>query len=167
MERFLSQSRLIATKLLRLHTQENEHHKLDSIIEALTSKFFFHGHPINRIEAKELGLKVTENTPPEILTAMWELFLDFEDDLKFKDNFDPVSRLMPLKTGVGTPGVFTELAGFEEDLTWSVVESHTLSSRYEQRVRYILNSDPQLQTSLNAIVLSQRWNQSKPSETQP
>jgi len=162
-ERFLSQSRMIATKLLVLHTDKNDHHKLESIIEALTSKLFFHGHPINRIEAKELGLKVLENVSPEIETAMWELFLDFEKELKFKENFDPIGRLFVLKTGVGTPGIHSQLASFDEDLSAAIVESSLLSSRLDQQMRYTLTADPQLQPQMGATVLSLRWNQTAPA----
>jgi hypothetical protein len=158
-ERFLSQSRMIATKLLVLHTDKNDHHKLESIIEALTSKLFFHGHPINRLEAKDLGLKVLDNVPPEIETAMWDLFIDFEQELKFNDPFDPISKLFSIRTGVGTPGIYTETATFDEILSWAIVESSSLSSRLDQQVRYTLTADPQLQQQMGATVLSHKWNQ--------
>ena len=73
-ERFISQSRMIARKLLLLHTSKNDEHTLESVIEALASKLFFHGHPINRSEARELGLKVMENVPTEVESLMWDIY---------------------------------------------------------------------------------------------
>ena len=66
-ERFLSQSRLIAKKILSTHMADLDEHALDEIIENLTSKLYFHGHPINRHEAKdELKLKVNVDLPPHM-----------------------------------------------------------------------------------------------------
>jgi hypothetical protein len=73
-ERFISQSRLIARKILLTHmTDEASKHEMDEIIETLASKLYFHGHPINRKEARvELKLKVAENIPPELEASMWK-----------------------------------------------------------------------------------------------
>ena len=58
-ERFLSQSRMIAKKILRTHMKEPDEHTIDEIVENMASKLYFHGHPINRREAKnDLKLKV-------------------------------------------------------------------------------------------------------------
>ena len=75
-ERFISQSRLIARKILLTHmSAETSKHEMDEIIETLASKLYFHGHPINRKEAREeLKLKVAEKVPPELEAAMWKLY---------------------------------------------------------------------------------------------
>src|SRR5207245_1573237 len=58
-ERFLSQSRMIARKILGTHKDEVEKHVIEDIVENMASKLYFHGHPINRKEAKDdLKLKV-------------------------------------------------------------------------------------------------------------
>ena len=50
-KRFISQSRMMATKLLSLHMDGKEQaHQISEIVDSLTSKLFYHGHPINRIE---------------------------------------------------------------------------------------------------------------------
>jgi hypothetical protein len=58
-ERFIAQSRMIARKILLTHMQEEQsRHEIDETIETLASKLYFHGHPINRQEARvELKLK--------------------------------------------------------------------------------------------------------------
>ncbi len=158
-ERFLAQSRLVARKLLKLHTDAESEHKLDHIIEALASKLYFHGHPINRVEARtELGLKVVENVPDELETTMWDLFLDFEAELRNREPFDPsatVSR-MP-HTAAPKQGMFVELARHEEDLTWSIVESARCSSTFVQRLRMTLISAPNNEQVINHQSLQQSW----------
>lgn len=76
-KRSLSQSRMMARKLLSLHMDKaNEEHKINEIVDSLTSKLFFHGHPINRVEAVEqIGLRTVEYPPATVEDLMWELYL--------------------------------------------------------------------------------------------
>lgn len=94
-ERFLSQSRMMARKILKTHMKEDsDDHKIDEIVESMASKLYFHGHPINRVEAKDdLGLKVNKDLSPELETAMWDLYLLFEKDLENQALFNPVADL--------------------------------------------------------------------------
>ncbi len=90
--RFYSQSRMIAKKLLRLHMKQKEEHTIDEIVDALTAKLFFHGHPINRKEAKELKLKIN-NPPKEVEDLMWQLYEKYEEEMEIKNPFNPVEIL--------------------------------------------------------------------------
>lgn len=94
-ERFLSQSRLIARKLLKLHMGEGVSERdIEDIIEGLASKLYFHGHPINRVEAKrELRLNIVEKTPDGVEEAMWSLYLDFESEFSNREPFVPFADL--------------------------------------------------------------------------
>jgi hypothetical protein len=88
-KRFYSQSRMMATKLLELHMDgTKEAHKVKEIADNLNSKLYFHGHPINRTEAKALGLKV-ESMTPKLEDAVWKLYLDYEEDMKLEQPFKP------------------------------------------------------------------------------
>lgn len=89
-KRFYSQSRMMARKLLELHMDKiHEEHKITEIADNLNSKLYFHGHPINRKEAKEqLGLKVKETTP-ELAEAMWNLYSAYESEMKLEEVFNP------------------------------------------------------------------------------
>jgi len=93
-ERFISQSRLIARKILETHMKKEDQHNIDEIIEMMASKLFFHGHPINRKEAREeLKLKVVEKVPPELETGMWTLYKDFEAEMENRIAFDPMTEI--------------------------------------------------------------------------
>lgn len=86
--RFYSQSRMMARKLLGLHMDMDQKHVIDEITETLTSKLFFHGHPINRAEARDLKLKV-EDPDSKLENLMWSLYLSYEKDLEMNTTFDP------------------------------------------------------------------------------
>ena len=88
-KRSLSQSRLMARKLLALHMDmSKEEHKINEVVNNLTSKLFFHGHPINRQEAKEqVGLRTVEDPSPKVEQLMWQLYLDYEEEIKMEEPF--------------------------------------------------------------------------------
>jgi len=97
-QRHHNQSRLMARKLLRLHMAESEEHEIEQLIDNLKSNLFYHGHPINREEAKnDLKLKVEAPTD-EVESLMWELYREYEEDLKLKEPFNAL-RELELKSG--------------------------------------------------------------------
>ena len=93
-ERFLSQSRMMGRKILKTHMPEEKHdHVINETIENLASRLFFHGHPINRKEAKDqLQLKVVH--PDEKLEAdMWGLYKLYEDCFESQAPFNPIALM--------------------------------------------------------------------------
>jgi hypothetical protein len=90
-KRFLSQSRMMAKKLLSLHMSASEQHAIDEIVDKLTSKLFFHGHPINRSEAREqVGLKTVDDASPELEPLIWSLYEEYEREMKMNEPFQAV-----------------------------------------------------------------------------
>jgi len=90
-KRSLSQSKMMAKKLLSLHMNNAEEaHKIDEIIDNLTSKLYYHGHPINRKEAKEqIGIKTIEEPSARVEQLMWDLFVEYDKEIKSEIPFDP------------------------------------------------------------------------------
>ncbi len=88
------QSRLMARKLLKLHMQkESQEPEIERLIDTLKSNLFYHGHPINREEART-DLKLNVEDPPEgVESLMWELYLQYEDGLKLNEPFNPLREL--------------------------------------------------------------------------
>ena len=69
---------------------------IEEIIENMASKLYFHGHPINRNEArKELRLKVLEKPSLELEGAMWSLYKEFELEFRTKNFFTHTEILQP------------------------------------------------------------------------
>ena len=93
-ERFVLQSRMIATKILKTHMVGVDEHVIQEIVETMASKLFFHGHPINRLEAKnDLKLKVNMELTPDLETAIWDLYKDYESEFKNTENLNPPGDL--------------------------------------------------------------------------
>lgn len=93
-QRSHNQSRLMARKLLKLHMKsESQEPEIERLIDTLKSNLFYHGHPINREEARtELKLKVAV-PPPEVESLMWDLYLQYEGDLKLNEPFNVLREL--------------------------------------------------------------------------
>ena len=93
-QRSHNQARMMARKLLKQHMSlEKEEHEIEKIIDTLKSNLFYHGHPINRKEAKaDLGLKV-KDAPDDLATLMWDLYVDYEKALKMTEPFHPLHEL--------------------------------------------------------------------------
>jgi hypothetical protein len=91
-KRSLSQSRMMANKLLSLHmTDAKDQHQIEEIVDNLTSKLYYHGHPINRIEAaKNVGIRTVKNPDAELEDLVWKLYLDYEKDMELEVPFNPV-----------------------------------------------------------------------------
>lgn len=92
-KRHISQSRMMARKLLGLHMNHDDHaHHVSNIVENLTSKSFFHGHPINRREAVEqVGLTNLREPTEAVEKAMWRLYLEYEKEMQMDYPFEPGS----------------------------------------------------------------------------
>lgn len=178
-ERFLTQSRMIARKILRTHMSEENSHTIDEIVENMASKLYFHGHPINRKEAKdELHLKVVK-PEPDLEGVMWDLYREYEAEFKNTEIFSPASDLAALPTAApqiipqnpgmpGMPGmpqqalVVSQASPEKEyDLLLATIESNRLSSVYTLKRRFQLL--PIAQTGQQMIKqddLAQGWTHS-------
>jgi hypothetical protein len=88
-QRHHNQSRLLAKKLLKLHMpSEAQEPEIERLIDTLKSNLFFHGHPINRSEAKQ-DVKLKVVAPPQnVEDLMWDLYLQYEDRLKMTEPFN-------------------------------------------------------------------------------
>lgn len=155
-ERFLQQSRMIARKILRTHMKDADDHTINDIVENMASKLFFHGHPINRKEAKlDLKLKIVDDLPPELETALWSLYKDFEVE------FDNLSPFNPAADLAGSIGPETgAVAPKEYDLVHAMIESRSLSSKHSTRHRFTLMGLQPGQVAIRDDVLSQGWSHS-------
>lgn len=164
-ERFISQSRLIARKLLKTHLKVEEDHIIEELVENLASRLYFHGHPINRHEAKDdLGLStVNLDLSPDLESAVWDLYKDFEQDFQNQSVFFPAGDLAIASgkvtfTNAQSPNPLAEKT---YDLLHASIESDRLSCRFTTKRRYSLFRflGPQgIQAIINEDVTEQGWN---------
>jgi len=148
--RFYAQSRMMSQKLLKLHMKDSkDDHVVEEISETLTSKLFFHGHPINRKEAANLKLKIVEPSPA-VEDLMWELYRSYEDELEMNTPFNPQEML----NKSGNDSIESV------DVIGAYVESESQKNKFS--VKYKIARPPipqnatlsvQIQSSISAIVI--------------
>lgn len=106
----------LAAKLLNLHPRGNE--DVETIIKALTTKFYSHVHMINRHEAQEILGNRVAFMPPRLAVAVDRLLRAYEDDFKLR-------RMFFVKKYLGNnPEVEVRfIGGACESRTWSYLFS--------------------------------------------
>jgi hypothetical protein len=172
-ERFVSQSRMMARKILRTHMQPADEHSISEIVENMASKLYFHGHPINRKEAKvDLKLKVVE-PPLDIEKLMWELYLDFEEEFQNTIVFNPAGDLQAMPVaGTGSapmPGMPVQIAREKVyDLVHMIIESEALSCRNTTKRRFrMISAPPGQPPAILEEILEQGWSHSAAAPAVP
>jgi hypothetical protein len=138
-ERFLAQSRMIAKKILKTHMiEDSDDHVIKEIVENMASRLYFHGHPINRIEAqRDLKLKVAKDVPAELEGTMWDLYRLYETEFQNLVPHNPVGdilRSVQQAIAAGTAPVYER----EYELNHACIESARLSSWNYSTRRYTL-----------------------------
>lgn len=155
-KRSISQSRLMAKKLLSLHMDPaDKAHKVATIVDNLTSKLFFHGHPINRMEAKEqLGLENVEAPTDAVERAMWQLYLEYEREMLLGTPFNaPAEYLVDFPAG--NVGEFNQTQAKQAKLVYVESESHCDLCRMEYQI--VGQKQPNLATNVTLIQNSHGW----------
>jgi Serine dehydrogenase proteinase len=104
-KRATSQSRMMGEKLLTLRPgHEFDSHELTEITQKLTSQLYFHGHPINRTEAREdVRLDFVEDADGKVEEAMWNLYNAYSDEMLLQTPFDVIHELSALDALPATP----------------------------------------------------------------
>lgn len=159
-KRFYSQSRMMAKKLLALHMNEKtEHSLIHDIADNLTSKLFFHGHPINRLEAKAIGLKVEHFQSPTEEDLIWNLYSDFASEMKMDEEFNFVHDW--IRTPAGTAVVAGTAAATAvadiDPVVGAYVESSLGTHSYTQTLRAVGARDAIGNIQGSVMVLDQGW----------
>lgn len=166
-ERFLLQSRMIARKILSLHMKdEASKHRIDEIVETLASKLYFHGHPINRREAKEdLGLSAVSYPSQQLEAAIWRLYLDFEEELQNRVAWDPgalINKNVRETVDPASGQTVRTVAAVDVSLRLAFVESAQISSCFQVDKKIApAGQGPNGELMLRDETLDQGWRHSE------
>lgn len=77
-------------KMLQHHMKdEKAQTKARAISEALNSKYFHHGYPVSRNEARTIGLPIAKSDQ-KLEELMWSIWKDLESELKIRETFVPL-----------------------------------------------------------------------------
>jgi hypothetical protein len=135
-----SHIRLVARKLLTSRKEKLDEAKINSIIETLTEKIYSHGHGIGRKEAQEIGLPIEDAEEP-LESAIWNLYLKYEEFLKLTEPLDPLVLLNK------------EEEVHLEQIPIAIIESenktHVFNTKIDFKKRRQIPSNPQININLN------------------
>jgi len=90
-KRFAQLSSQLSEKLLGLHMKDQN--KIKAISDSLNHSFLHHGYPVDRNEAKRLGLPVELPTDEEA-DIMWGIWEDFEKEMDINTPFIPLNLIL-------------------------------------------------------------------------
>ncbi len=156
-KRSLSQSRMMARKLLSLHMDPvKEAHRIDEIVDNLTSKLYFHGHPINRQEARNhVGLSTVVDPSSKVEKLMWQLYLRYEEEMKLEEPFEISDAFL-----AEHPALVAGASAFTNPQTARLVfiESSAKADVYELKYELFGQKAPNgAGTSVTLIVQNRGW----------
>lgn len=95
----------LGKKLLMTHMEDEE--KAEEIASSLNTSFYHHGYTIGRNEAKELGLPIVA-CPKDLEDLIWHVWIDFEEEMKCRIPFEPLTEILTTKEYTDKYGINTE-----------------------------------------------------------
>ena len=128
-KRATSQSRMMGEKLLNLRPEDDfDSHELSELIDKLTSQLYFHGHPINRAEAREdVRLDFVEDATEAVETAMWNLYQGYDEEMEQTQPFD-LHHELAARNALPAPATFDpQLGGGPPNITNTDLGSFTMA----------------------------------------
>jgi hypothetical protein len=182
-------SATMSAKLLKMHMKKDaEGPKATTIAETLNSKFFHHGYPVGRKEAKDIELKVIEPSP-DLEGAIWAIWKDLEADLECRKPFNPMAEVCKLQEVMQilfAPVQFVNIpANLAPDLLKqvqaqivqackiefippvdyaikrAVIESPRRASAHMVRGKIFASRSADAKISLNTVQISSHWEESQ------
>lgn len=153
-KRGTAQARMLGEKLLRLRDADIDQHAVEELLDHLTTKLHYHGHPINRVEAKSLKLPIEEPNKTTA-AAMWDLFQIYEQDFEADQMFDPLGEALATPGFALTPGVWSSAVLPNKRL--AVVESAKQVDVLDQTFRVAATVAGDGGIAANVASIGARW----------
>jgi hypothetical protein len=121
----------IGAKLLQFRSEKKKISQRQAlkISEKLNKNFFNHGHPLNRYEAKEIGLNVSEPSV-RLEDLMWNVHMDVETEFLNNTPFDIISNYLQNNPALPPGATLIPVGEYSFDLKFAVVESARLQREY-------------------------------------
>lgn len=166
-KRHTLQSQMMGSKLLKSRSSDDlEDHEIEEVIRKLTSQLFFHGHPINRLEAREdIGLSFVADATPAVRDAMWKLYSLYAVDNRLHEAWQPIQEAIALEPLAVAPagGVNSACVSLPTFRAVSV-ESSARSDVYEEEYEVTITRDSTGIYNGNIGIIKQAW-RVEPDET--
>ena len=176
-------SLFLSQKMLEGHIKDKA--KASSIAKALMSSYYHHGYAVSRTEAKSVGLPIT-NPDDELEVLLWDVWEDFNEEMKCSKAFDPISELLtdpntknrlmtvpivnlpantPLQIAVDkirqvVAGIVpTTQNAISLEVLLAVAESARLSMHFKQSFDMLAWRNEKMELNYNITVHSSGWNE--------
>jgi len=127
----------LSKKLLKLHINDKKK------IKAITQRFntsYNHSYAISRTEAKEIGLNIDVSNQ-EVESLLWELWKDYESELKCDVPFDLNSVIL------SDPNIRARITGYS-----TIQFPVNVSQLIQGNVQQLINQQQLINTSINSTV---------------
>ena len=160
------QSRMMGEKLLRRRGGDAlADHAIEEIVRKLASELYFHGHPINRREAREdVGLDFVKDAPDDVADAMWGLYQTYNTDMDLNRPFQPVQEAIkanplavPAPPGPANPAGMPNQAVVALELKNAYVESTSRCDVHESKLEVALMRDAQGNYNASVSLIDAAW----------
>lgn len=139
-------------KLLATHM--NDENKTKIISETLNTKFYHHGYPLARKEAKDIGLPIA-NSNKKIEELMWKIYEDFTEEMNFNTIYNPQSIIME-KISKNPQPQSTIINVVNEKNKLACLESNRINCYIEEELIATYSMAPD--TSLNSNIMIKQGN---------
>jgi len=111
-------ARMLTERLLGLHMKEGDE-KIKKIVKEVTGDITIHAYPIDREEAKDLGLKI-ENADDDLDKTMRNLYEAYATDMKLGQPFHPNELLLGKDSAdIDRAGAYLETSDSSYQFTFS------------------------------------------------
>lgn len=152
-----------ARELLEIHMKKKTDKTIiDKIVKTFGSELYAHDHPINRVEAKKLGLNIVAETP-SMEAIIWELFIGYEAEMELNTPFEPIFEfkkiqpITPLSIGANINAVQQTIPKTK----LLIIESEKLTNTFLQEldvtgIKY-LDPNGRINETYSWIVKSASW----------
>lgn len=178
-KRSTSQSRMLGKSLLSARNHAHlslSEQQIVEVVERLTSQLYYHGHPINRREARdEIGLPFVVDASSEEESLLWAIYESFEEEMLLSKPFDAASETMKAAAPQGVAAVSAPIANpqnpmqmqFQQptiveaelkDLLLAIVESDSRKDVFTQTIKCALIKQP-AGYQVSAMPMDRGWSQ--------
>lgn len=172
-------SLLLSKKNLAYHMKDEE--LINEIATSLNSSYFHHGYTVDRKEVEDMGLTSLQKSDPTIEKMIWDIWCDYNDEMKCDQPFDIVAEILghnpnaldmeTLNIPVGVGG--ETVVQLEEavrsalsvsnvppiflDYATAFVESGNVSSKFVQTLAVQYRRSPNMDFQYNVTSFSKGW----------
>lgn len=153
-----------AKELLSTHTKKKISEDLvRKIVKTFGSELYTHEHPINRDEAKKLGLNIIKESA-SIETLIQELFEDYESEMELNDQFDPIFAFKKVQPSLPFQPGTNIITPIQHTITKNkllMIESEKLTNTYSRELDVtgvkFLDNNNQIQENYSWLIKTAGW----------